>query len=149
VYATSHIVHGDEAEARPVTKFDAYRREEAALVHECQAAEARKYGLDDRAEGHDAKAKRHHRSAWTIHRHVNAQQRPSTPMAAPRPAHTAPRARDRRDTGGRRRSSGQDPGDDDGPSEPWALSFVDRAPFLWRTRAVSCRLLEIREGVDR
>jgi hypothetical protein len=31
----------------------------------------------------------------------------------------------------------------------WALSFVDRAPFLWRFRHLRCRLLEIREEADR
>ena len=48
-------------------------------------------------------------------------------------------------------------GDPDDPDEPgeqtWALTFVDRAPALWRVRAARCRLLEVREairmGVDR
>jgi hypothetical protein len=48
-----------------------------------------------------------------------------------------------------------DPDDDPDESseETWALTFVDRAPVLWRFRAARCRLLEAREairmGVDR
>jgi hypothetical protein len=59
--------------------------------------------------------------------------------------------RERRDSSSSR-SSGQDPGGDSDPEQddgPWALGFVDRAPFLWRFRHLRCRLLEIREGVDR
>lgn len=33
--------------------------------------------------------------------------------------------------------------------DPWALTAVDRGRFLWRLRALRCRLLEIREGVRR
>jgi hypothetical protein len=43
---------------------------------------------------------------------------------------------------------------DDGDPEPadgslWALTFVDRAPVLWRCRAAHCRYMEWREGVVR
>ena len=41
-----------------------------------------------------------------------------------------------------------DSGNDD-PDGPWALSFVDRAPFLWRIRALRCRLHELIAGVER
>jgi hypothetical protein len=41
------------------------------------------------------------------------------------------------------------PDDDPDPGEPWALTWVDRAPVVWRLRAAHCRLLELREGVDR
>jgi hypothetical protein len=45
-------------------------------------------------------------------------------------------------------------GDPDGDPDPpggqtWALTFVDRTPVFWRLRALRCRLLEIREGVQR
>jgi hypothetical protein len=42
---------------------------------------------------------------------------------------------------------------DDDPDEPgehtWALTFVDRAPVLWRFRVTRCRYMEWREGVER
>jgi hypothetical protein len=64
--------------------------------------------------------------------------------------------RERRPAGNtaRRRSgavnSGDPPqaGDDDPPGDGgFELSFVDRAPFLWRFRALRCRYMEWREGV--
>jgi hypothetical protein len=39
--------------------------------------------------------------------------------------------------------------DDDPDEQTWALTFVDRAPVLWRFRAARCRYMEWREGVDR
>jgi hypothetical protein len=42
-----------------------------------------------------------------------------------------------------------DPDDDPEPGDPWALTFVDRAPFFWRCRVARCRYMEWREGVDR
>jgi hypothetical protein len=39
--------------------------------------------------------------------------------------------------------------DDDPDEQTWALTFVDRAPVLWRFRAAHCRYMEWREGVDR
>jgi hypothetical protein len=64
-----------------------------------------------------------------------------------------PRAREQRPAATRRTSSSsrtasQDPGSDPDPDDgPWALSLVDRAPFLWRFRALRCRFREWREGV--
>jgi hypothetical protein len=73
-------------------------------------------------------------------------RRGATIAPRPRPVATP---RERRDASSSR-TSGQDPGGDPDPDDgPWALSFVDRAPFLWRVRAFRCRLLEIRGGVDR
>jgi hypothetical protein len=74
--------------------------------------------------------------------------------------HTSSRPQGGRPSANSTRSSRGSPDDNDGGSEPppathwgqrdpWALSFVDRAPLLWRSRALRCRLLEIREGVDR
>jgi hypothetical protein len=64
------------------------------------------------------------------------------------------RAREHRPAAARRTSSSsrtasQDPGDGDPePADgPWALSLVDRAPLLWRFRALRCRYMERREGV--
>jgi hypothetical protein len=82
---------------RPATAQDLAAQDFAAQLQEVQAAEAQNFGVTARAERHAANAKRHRRSAWMIRRHLNTQRRPSTPMAEPRPAHAAPRARDRRD----------------------------------------------------
>jgi hypothetical protein len=79
-------------------------------------------------------------------------RRPRTVAAiVPRGARTQAAPRERRESSSSR-SSGQDPGDDPDPEQddrPWALGFVDRAPFLWRIRAVRCRLLELIAGVER
>jgi hypothetical protein len=88
-------------------------------------------------------------------RRFEAARRPRT-VAVVVPTRTAGAVatpRERRDSSSSR-SSGQDPGDDSDPDDGcWALSFVDRAPFLWRFRALRCRILEAREairmGVDR
>lgn len=79
---------------------------------------------------------------------TTARPRASGARPSVRPVRVAT-PRERRDASSSR-SSGRDPGADGDPEpDPWALSLVDRAPFLWRIRALRCRLLEIREGVDR
>jgi hypothetical protein len=61
--------------------------------------------------------------------------------------HQAPRERR-----AHRRSSPSRAGPDSEPGEPkpsgWGLTLVDRAPLLWRGRAVLCRLREWREGAE-
>lgn len=81
---------------------------------------------------------------------------PRRVQAARRVAATTPAKRPGQAVAKRRRRavrtstpSRGDPEDADPEPDPWALGFVDRAPLLWRVRALRCRLLEIREGVDR
>ena len=46
--------------------------------------------------------------------------------------------------------SGDEPGEGpEAPGEVWAVTWLDRLPVVWRLRDLRCRLLEIREGVDR
>ncbi len=82
-------------------------------------------------------------------RRVQAARRVApVPPVQRMPGHSLAAPRERREASSSR-TSGQDPGDGDPDDGPWALSLVDRAPFLWRLRTLRCRLLEIREGVDR
>jgi len=71
--------------------------------------------------------------------------RTRTPVKRPSGS-SRPRAR-RRTRQTRTRAGPDDP--DEPGEQPWALSFVDRAPVLWRIRGLRCRLLELREGVSR
>jgi hypothetical protein len=79
----------------------------------------------------------------TARRPAPAPRRPTRPERATRIAHTKAAARTATP------SRGDPDGDEDSDDGPWALSFVDRAPFLWRFRALRCRLHELWEGVDR
>ena len=72
-------------------------------------------------------------------------------------ARTQAAPRERRDSSSSR-SSGQDPGEsgDEPPGhpwrsrrDPWALTWADRAPLIWRLAAARCCLHEIRQGVRR
>jgi hypothetical protein len=56
------------------------------------------------------------------------------------------RQRERRDGSARNGSRGSP--DDTPPSEPpWRLTWAERAPGLWRLRALRCRLHELIEGI--
>jgi hypothetical protein len=80
--------------------------------------------------------------------------------SAPPPVMAAPvaplgAARERREQRSASRTSRGSPDDDgesseaDPPLGGFRLNFVDRAPALWRLRAVRCRLLELVEGAER
>lgn len=84
---------------------------------------------------------------------VGAQQSwdPNELSSETRPATSTGGRQPRRRSSTQRSSarSGDSPGEGGPGGGAWPLSFVDRAPVLWRFRALRCRLLEIREGVDR
>jgi hypothetical protein len=83
------------------------------------------------------------RRVETARRVAPVATRPTRPERATRIGRTKAAARTTTPARG-------DPAEDDDPHDgPWALTWFDRAPVLWRLRAARCRLLEIRTGVDR
>jgi hypothetical protein len=80
-------------------------------------------------------------------RHVRAASRP---RGSGRPAVRRSAQRSSARSG----DSGDDPGEPPGHPwrsrrDPWALTWAERLPVVWRFRAARCRPFERREGVDR
>jgi hypothetical protein len=100
------------------------------------------------------KVKRRVLADWHVYK---ARRRAARSPRRRRPA--SPRTQAKPKRGERSKSSSSDDPGGEPPHpwrrrrDPWALTWAERQPLIWRLRAARCRLLEIREafrmGVDR